>query len=234
MTVRQEDDTWLASNNWRIYLQISVDKPTGNVYLISTNGNIGIENPFSSYGHHRRNTMADEKENGTTEKKKAVELESIDLKIWPSATGDRATRALRVGDGKTKFDISAPIPENDVQAKKLYNVTLATLVRKGLVQLLYDTDSDARNLCKEAVEAKKLPDAGAIRKSFEEGFFTERTRAATGGQKAEVKAVKAAKEATGMSVEEMVLAVKRMKAIQAGVPPKDTAKQDAWIAANLK
>lgn len=146
--------------------------------------------------------------NGNTEKK-AKELESIHVEAWSDWQGERFARDIRTGDGKTKFTVGLPIPATDGESENLYGVKLAFLIRKGVKQHSYDSDSNLANKIAEGLKAgtptSEMP--AMVGETLENDMiFTEKEKKAS-----EQSALKQAKTELNMSLTEMIEFIKAHK-----------------------
>lgn len=145
----------------------------------------------------------------TNGEKKVKELASIHVEAWGDWAGERFARDIRTGDGKTKFTVGLPVPKTDEEADSLYGIPLAFLIRKGVKQHSYDSDSNLANKIADALKAgQATSDMPAMVADTLENdmIFTEKEKKAS-----EASALKQAKTELNMSLTDMIEFIKAHK-----------------------
>ena len=154
-------------------------------------------------------------QNGTNGKDKK-ELISIAVTAYPGFTGERVSASKGYGprgSATHKFEFSIPVPSTNEEANEFYGCTLQDLVTAGCRQKTYSTNN-VDNFISEQFEAGTAPDEVDTEKFAAELVDDLKSikRERTGVMK-EAKKVAAGLKDLGMSAEEAIAELKKLKGI---------------------
>jgi hypothetical protein len=154
-------------------------------------------------------------ENGTNGKEKK-ELISIAVPAFPDFDGERVSASKGYGPrgaATHKFEFSIPVPRTNEEATEYYGCTLNDLLMAGCRQKTYST-TNVDNYIAEQFEAGNDPDAVDLEKFAAEladdlkSIKRERT-----GVLKEAKKVAAGLKDLGMSADEAIAELKKLKGL---------------------
>ena len=149
-------------------------------------------------------------ENGKT---KARELVSISITPFEGAwDGKTTTTDKRFGDGKHKFTVTVPVPENDADAQDIYGMSLVDLITAGVIQKWYGSrhlDNVIQELKEKGADPNSQETLDTVTKAAADQSWEKVERT---GKTKELKALKGELDGLGMSPAEAIALLKKMKA----------------------